>query len=96
MNVDKLHKDAADASRAKELVENEMLQGAFDALEEAYIAHWRASRIDDDAGREKLFIAVNIVGKVRQHLATIIANGTLAAADLEKLAAAAEREKRFA
>ena len=47
------------------------------------------------AGREKLFLAINIVGKVRDHLTSVIANGKLAQAELKELAEAAERRKRF-
>jgi hypothetical protein len=46
-------------------------------------------------GREKLFLAINIVGKVRDHLASIVANGKLAQAELKKLAQVAERRRRF-
>jgi len=47
------------------------------------------------AGREKLFLAINIVGKVRDHLNAVIANGKLAQAELKELAQVAERRKRF-
>lgn len=56
---------------------------------------WRATHIDDERGREKLFIAVNVVGKVRTHLSTVIANGHVAAKQLDELARDAERRKRF-
>lgn len=93
MSEEKLHKQATDAARAKLLLEDELLIGAFKALEEAYIAHWRATRIDDAVGREKLFIAVNVVGKVKDHLGTIMADGALAKRELEELAKSAERQK---
>jgi hypothetical protein len=56
---------------------------------------WRATTIDDAAAREKLFLAVNIVGKVRDHLTAILANGKLAVAELKELAQVSERWKRF-
>ena len=31
-------------------------------------AAWRATTIDDAAAREKLFLSINVVGKVRDHL----------------------------
>jgi hypothetical protein len=40
----------------------------------------------------KLFLAINIVGKVRDHLSKIISNGKLAAAELKALAEVAERK----
>jgi hypothetical protein len=91
----RLDQAAARAVRAQELLENELLSEAFSALEENYTAAWRATTIDDASGREKLFLAINIVGKVRDHLAAVVANGKLAQAELKELAQVAERRKRF-
>lgn len=90
----KLHRDASKALRAKQLLENEILVEAFKGLEEAYIAAWRASPIADQTGREKLFLAINVVGKVRDHLTSIVNNGKVAAAELKELADTAERNRR--
>lgn len=90
-----LLRDRAAASRAQELLDNELLTEAFKALEESYAAAWRTTMIDDVAAREKLFLAINIVGKVRDHLIAIVNNGKLAARELEDLAETAERRKRF-
>lgn len=86
---------AARAVRAEALLGDELLSESFDALEKSYIAAWRATTIDDAAGREKLFLAINIVGKVRDHLAGVVANGKLARAELKELAETGERRKRF-
>jgi hypothetical protein len=91
----RLEQAAAKAVRAQELLDNELLTEAFRTLEENYTSAWRATTIDDAPGREKLFLAINIVSKVRDHLATIIANGKLAQAELKDLVQAAERRKRF-
>ena len=91
----RLHEAAARAARAQELLDNELLTGAFESLGKNYIAAWRATTIDDAAGREKLFLAINIVGKVRNHLASVVANGRLAEAELKELAHMAERKRRF-
>jgi hypothetical protein len=81
--------------RAQELLDNELLTETFKTLEENYASAWRATVIDDVAGREKLFLAINIVGKVRDHLTAAVANGKLAQAELRELALVAERRKRF-
>jgi hypothetical protein len=91
----KLRHDAARAAKAKTLASDELLVQGFADLESAYIEAWRASQATDTAGREKLFIAINVVGKVRQHLEAIMANGKLATAELEQLTKEAERKKRF-
>lgn len=91
----RLDQAVAKAIRVRDLLDNELLREAFDALEETYTAAWRATTIDDVSAREKLFLAINIVGKVRDHLTAIVTNGKLAQAELKELAQAAERRKRF-
>ncbi|MGY4307187.1 hypothetical protein ACVIJ6_004430 [Bradyrhizobium sp. USDA 4369] len=90
-----LQQAAARGIRAKALLEDDLLASAFDALEASYSSAWRQTSIDDVAGREKLFLAINIVGKVRDHLGAILANGKLAQTELKELALTAERRKRF-
>jgi hypothetical protein len=94
-NEAKLQESAGASVRAQQLLDNDLLREAFTALEESYAAAWRASTIDDAASREKLFLAINIVGKVRDHLTAVVTNGKLAQAELKELAQAAERRKRF-
>ena len=91
----KLLRDADRAARAITLLENDLLQEAFANLESAYIASWRETNPLDTTAREKLYLAVNVVGKVRDHLTSIVSNGKLAAAELKALAETAERKKRF-
>jgi hypothetical protein len=83
------------AAQAQRLLDDAMLKDAFKGLEEAYTSAWRATLIDDVSGREKLFLAINVVGKVRDHLQGIVNNGKLAAKELQQLAETAERKKRF-
>lgn len=85
----------AKAVQARELLDSELLTEAFRTLEENYSSAWRATAIDDVAGREKLFLAINMVGKVRDRLYAVFANGKLAQAELKELAQVAERRKRF-
>lgn len=92
---DTLSQAAAKAARAQSLLGNELLTDAFAALEEAYTQAWRSTTVDDSAGREKLYLAVNIIGKVRDHLTTIVNDGKIAAAQLREIAQTAEREKRW-
>lgn len=91
----KLGEAAAKAVRAQELLDNELLTEAFAGLETAYTTAWRSTMIDDTGAREKLFLAINVVGKVRDHLSNIVTNGRLAQAELKELAQTAERKKRF-
>ena len=82
----KAARDTGRALQAQSLMENELLKEAFDKLEAEYVGAWKQTRHEDELGREKLFLAVNVVGKVRQHLETILANGRLAETQLYQLA----------
>src|SRR4029077_21234301 len=96
MSLDKLNADRSRAMRAADLLENDLLTEAFAALETAYTAAWRSTLIDDVSGREKLFLAVNVVGKVRDHLTLMVNDGKLASAELRALAQTAEQPRRWA
>jgi hypothetical protein len=91
----KLMRAEARARGADALLKNDMLTEAFKALEDSYTAAWRSTTIEDVSAREKLFLAINVVGKVRDHLTAIVSNGKLAAKELKDLADTAERKKRF-
>jgi len=94
-----LHNDVNRAERARALLDNDVLVEAFATLERSYLDAWRTTHVDDTAAREKLFLAVNIVAKVRDQLAKVVADGALAQRELKELAdqivRAAERKKRF-
>lgn len=95
VNEDKLRIDAARATRAQQLMENELLKEAFATLEQSYVDRWRASRVGEDAVREKLFIAINVIGKVKDHINSIVSNGAIAKKELDELERVAERKRRF-
>lgn len=92
----KLRKDTERATAAQGLLDNAMLNDAFASLEAAYIQAWRSTHVDESGAREKLFLAVNIIGKVKEHLGTVVANGNLAAAHLRSLVQTSERQKSWA
>ena len=95
MSDDRLHDATVRAAHAQDLLNNELLTEAFQTLEDSYTSAWRSSTVDQAGAREKLFLAINIVGKVRDHLTTVVQNGKLAQAELKQLIETAERKKRF-
>ena len=86
MTEDKLHESISRGARAEALLQNELLQEAFSRLEQDYIEAWRISPARDTDGRERLWQAVNIVGKVRDHLVKVVNDGKLAQRHLHELA----------
>jgi hypothetical protein len=92
MSEEKLNADLARCARAQALLSNELLQEAFMRLEERYLEEWRVSQFRDTDARERLWQAVNILRKVRDHLAKIVADGSLAQREIDQLA---QKRKRF-
>jgi hypothetical protein len=80
---DKTERAIARGARAEALLGNELLAEAFATLDAEYVKAWRTAPVRDTEMREKLWVAVNIVGKVKDHLARVIADGRLAQADLK-------------
>jgi hypothetical protein len=70
-------------SRAKEVLENEEFQAAFSAIEEELTEAWKLSPQRDAEGREKLFQALTMLGKVKASLQTTLETGKLAMLELQ-------------
>lgn len=85
MSDDALADTIAAGRAARATLSDPQLNDAFVELEAAYMSAWRGSELRDKKGREKLFIAINVLGKVKQHLAIAVADGSLAEAELADL-----------
>jgi hypothetical protein len=85
MSEDKLQASISRAARAEALLKNELLQEAFTQLEDDYTAAWKTWPAADTAGRERLWQAVNVLGKVKDHLTRVVADGRLAQRQLSDL-----------
>lgn len=79
---DKLETAIRRGHRAEALMADELLTEAFATLRQSYIDAWAMTSPLDVASREKLWHAVNMVGKVREHLAKVAAGGKFAKRDL--------------
>jgi hypothetical protein len=82
---DKLAAAIERGARARALLENELFRDAFKTLEDDYTAAWKTWPAADTAGRERLWQAVNVLGKVRDHLARVVADGKLAQRELSDM-----------
>ena len=82
---DRLRRDLDRAARADRLINDELLQEGFDKIEAEYIAFWRDSAVLNTEGREKIWQGLQILGKVKNHLAVVLRDGAIAAAELNQL-----------
>lgn len=86
MNEDKLANDLQRGARADALLRDDILIEAFAKLDAEYVEAWRRTDARDDDARQRLWQAVQVLGKVRAHLTTLVANGRVAKHDIDQLA----------
>ena len=77
--------DAAD--RARPVIEDPLLVGAFDALEIRFLREWRDTQMTDTAGREALWHRIQAVRDVRAVLQEVLNDGDMARSALADLTA---------
>ena len=78
------------ANKAKATLENESIKDAFSILEKELITRWKSS--DTPEGRERLWMATQILEKVKEGLAYAITNGEVAKRILDQI----EKDRRKA
>jgi len=81
----KLNNDTSRAAQAEALLRNELLQEAFTSLEKRYIEEWLVTQFRDTDARERIWTALNVLGKVRDQLGHVVTNGKLAQRELDML-----------
>ena len=83
------------SSQAKQLLENKLFQESIDSLKKIYSeALLDKTGAKEGETREKLWIAYNVVGKVEQHLKSILETGKLAEKQLD-IFRKQQQEKKF-
>lgn len=82
-----------DANRAKEVLENEAFQQAFSDIESELKTQWENSPARDTEGREKLWIYLSMLKKVKANLTETLQTGKLAQLEVEHQKTMWERMK---
>jgi hypothetical protein len=89
-----LRRDAARGAQAQRLLDDELLKGAFEAIRQRYVDAWLGTDTRDDDGRQRCWLAIKNLDLVQEHLQRVVANGVVAAKQIELIEAKAKREKR--
>ena len=83
------------SNQAKQILESELFKEAVETLKKIYSeALLEKTGAKEGETREKLWIAYNVVGKVEQHLQSILETGKLAQKQLEVFRKE-QQEKKF-
>lgn len=86
MTDDQKERDILRGRRAQQLLDDELVTEIFGTLKAEYLTAWENSNARDSVGREMLWQAVQIVGKVKSHLQSMANDGKIAKAEVERMA----------
>lgn len=93
MNEYELQQKVWEANRAKDVLENESFEWAFESIEQELTEAWKKSPARDAAGRESIFLMLQMLGKVKQVLKSRVETGQLSALELQHKQTIADRLK---
>lgn len=71
--------------RAQALLDDPLLHECVEEQKRTYYQEWIRTSPEDQAARERLYLAAQLADQVYVHLRTLIGGGKLAAQTLEKL-----------
>ena len=83
--MDKLETQLRRGKRAQALLDDPLLKQAFEDLLETYKEQIFNTNFADDEKRRSLWMAYNMLDKIKGHLQTVMEGGRLAQKDLELL-----------
>lgn len=80
-------KDISRANQAQQLIDHPLLKEAFEKLEAEIMTRWRdtGTAEPETYKRERLWLAVNLLGKIKDGLRSVIENGKVAKATLAQI-----------
>ena len=85
-SVDKTEAAIARGHRADALLADPVLVAAFDGYRAALLQLWQETKAQEKDGRETIWLAINLVDKVKAGLLEMAANGRLSQRHLDMLA----------
>tara|TARA_R100001510_G_scaffold18180_1_gene15578 strand:+ start:2858 stop:3115 length:258 start_codon:yes stop_codon:yes gene_type:complete len=83
-NEGKLRQNLDRGEKAQTLLRNEILIETFDFLEKQYHDAWANSSVDQNEAREKIFMMLQNLQTVKQHIENVVITGKLANDQLTK------------
>lgn len=83
--MDKLEKQIQQGQKAKRLLDEPILKEAFEYLFDQYQTEIFKTSYNDHEQRQVLWMAHNLLDKIKGHLVTVMETGKLASSELENL-----------
>jgi hypothetical protein len=82
-----------DGNRARECLENEQFNWAFESIEQELTNAWRTSPARDEEGREKIYLMLQLLTKLKTTITQSLETGKLADLDLQHKKTLMDRAK---
>ena len=79
-----IEQDIERAHRAKQVIDNPAFSEAFDLVAQAIHEAWESAPVRDVEGQQLLKLQLKLLGDVRANLERAIADGTIAAHELDR------------
>jgi CTP:phosphocholine cytidylyltransferase-like protein len=83
--MDKIEKQIQQGQKAKRLLDDPLLKEAFEYLSEQYKSEIFNTSYNDHDQRQVLWMAYNMLDKIKGHLVSVMETGKLASSELENL-----------
>jgi CTP:phosphocholine cytidylyltransferase-like protein len=83
--MSKLDKQIQQGQRAKQLLDDPLLKEAFEYLSDQYKTEIFNTNYNDHDQRQVLWMAYNMLDKIKGHLVSVMETGKLASSELENL-----------
>jgi hypothetical protein len=90
-----LEQRLARGDRAREVLENEEFNLAFEAIQQEIIEQWKSAPARDADGREKLWTMLKLSDKLKAALTSTLETGKLAQAELQHKQSMLDRAKSW-
>lgn len=85
----------ARGARAKEILENEIYIETFDTVESELLTAWKNSPVRDVEGREKLFLMLGLLTKLKLALQSTMDTGKMAQVNLKHQQSMVDKAREF-
>ncbi|WP_213941195.1 hypothetical protein [Pseudomonas sp. dw_612] len=84
-----------EGNRARECLENEAFIWAFEGYEQELTEAWRTSPARDAEGREKIYLSLQLLNKLKAKITQSLETGQLADLELQHRKTLADRAKEI-
>jgi len=79
---DRLQRDINRGEQARRIMEQEIVQEAFSALEKTILMAWQTSHPSDEKGRHDAWLMMGLLADLKNHLQQAIATGKVSKKEL--------------